>query len=112
MPHYKSPDGSLHFLDSADFAHLIPLGSVQLTSIEEANIEDRNSQVRAFSDLQEKAQAALDRTDAVALRCWKAGLAFPEEWQIYTNALRAIVRASDFDSGRSLPEQPVFPADT
>lgn len=30
MPHYKAPDNSLHFVDSA-FASMLPSGSVQIT---------------------------------------------------------------------------------
>jgi hypothetical protein len=32
--HYKSPDNSVHFLDSAEFEHLLPEGSVQITDEE------------------------------------------------------------------------------
>ena len=32
--HYKTPDNSLHFLDSAEFEHLLPEGSVQITDEE------------------------------------------------------------------------------
>jgi hypothetical protein len=32
--HYKSPDNSLHFLDSAEFEHLLPAGFVQITDEE------------------------------------------------------------------------------
>ena len=32
--HYKAPDNSLHFLDSAEYEHLLPAGSVQITDAE------------------------------------------------------------------------------
>jgi hypothetical protein len=32
--HYKAPDNSLHFLDSADYEYLLPAGSVQITDEE------------------------------------------------------------------------------
>jgi len=32
--HYKAPDNSVHFLDDASFAHLLPAGSVQITDEE------------------------------------------------------------------------------
>jgi hypothetical protein len=32
--HYKSPDNSVHFLDSADYEYLLPAGSVQITDEE------------------------------------------------------------------------------
>ena len=34
MPHYKSPDNSLHFLIDDSFVHLLPAGSVQITDAE------------------------------------------------------------------------------
>jgi len=36
--HYKAPDNSVHFLDSADYEYLLPVGSVQITD-EEAEAE-------------------------------------------------------------------------
>ena len=33
MPHYKAPDNSLHFIDSA-FESMLPAGSVQITDAE------------------------------------------------------------------------------
>ena len=32
--HYKAPDNSVHFLDSAEFEHLLPAGSVTITDEE------------------------------------------------------------------------------
>lgn len=32
--HYKAPDNSVHFLDSAEHAHLLPAGSIQITDAE------------------------------------------------------------------------------
>jgi hypothetical protein len=32
--YYKAPDNSLHFLDSADHKHLLPIGSVEITDAE------------------------------------------------------------------------------
>ena len=32
--HYKAPDNSLHFLDSADYEYLLPAGSIQITDEE------------------------------------------------------------------------------
>ena len=31
---YKAPDNSLHFLDSAEYEHLLPAGSIQITDAE------------------------------------------------------------------------------
>ncbi len=54
------------------------------------------------------AQVALDATDTTALRCFKAGVAFPVEWQTYVKALRDIVRSGKGD----LPVRPSYPAGT
>lgn len=32
--HFKALDNSIHFLDSAEFVHLLPVGSVQITEAE------------------------------------------------------------------------------
>jgi hypothetical protein len=32
--HYKTPDNSLHFLDSAEYEHLLPAGSILITDAE------------------------------------------------------------------------------
>jgi len=34
MPYFKDTDGRLHFLESADFEHLLPAGCVQITDTE------------------------------------------------------------------------------
>lgn len=31
---YKAPDNSLHFLDSTEYEHLLPAGSIQITDAE------------------------------------------------------------------------------
>lgn len=65
----------------------------------------------AHKVLQMAAQTALDATDLVCLRCYKAGVTFPAAWQTYTTALRAIVNGTDTTS-TSLPAQPAYPAGT
>lgn len=42
-----------------------------------------------------QAQSLLEITDAVALRCFKANVAFPSEWQASVIALRAYLAAKD-----------------
>ncbi len=34
MPHYKAPDNSIHFLDSAEYEYMLPAGSVAITDVE------------------------------------------------------------------------------
>jgi hypothetical protein len=57
--------------------------------------------------LAQQALAALSKTDSVAMRCLKAGIAFPAEWQTYVTALRAMVSGA---SAGPLPAQPAYPA--
>ena len=64
-----------------------------------------------WAEYQAKAQAALDKTDMVALRCLKAGVTFPAAWQTYAKELRNIVSASTGNTG-TLPVQPEFPEGT
>lgn len=61
--------------------------------------------------LQQKAHIAMTRADVVAVRCFKAGKPYPEEWFQYSNALRAIDNGTDTTSV-SLPERPPYPAGT
>lgn len=56
-----------------------------------------------------EAQAALDASDMTALRCIKAGVAFPSDWQAYCVTLRAIVTGTQ--SG-PLPARPAYPSGT
>lgn len=67
---------------------------------------------RTWAEYQQLAKAALDRTDLVALRCWKANVPYPVAWQTYTDALRAIIRAPSGDPEQPLPTQPDYPAGT
>lgn len=59
-----------------------------------------------------QAHQALERTDRVAIRCFKAGVAFPAAWISYTQALRTIVTAASVDPTLPLPIQPSYPEGT
>lgn len=56
-----------------------------------------------------QAQALLDKSDLVATRCFKAGIAFPAAWQSYVITLRAILSSAIGDSTQPLPSQPSYP---
>ena len=66
----------------------------------------------AWLEYQMTAQRALDATDVVAMRCFKAVVAFPAEWQAYVKALRVIMAARTGDATQPLPAQPAYPAGT
>jgi len=51
---------------------------------------------------------ALLETDVIAIRCYKAGIPFPTEWQKYTVAVRDIVNGTDTIS-TELPAKPDLP---
>lgn len=87
---------------------LIPYTAPVITPEEAAEIE-RNALWKAF---QQTALTALGVTDAVALRCFKGGVAFPKDWNDYTWELRKIVDAESGDGSQSLPGQPAYPANT
>ena len=52
-----------------------------------------------------EAKAALNKSDLVALRCFKNGVPFPAEWATYCAALRAIV----VSGVGPVPAQPDYP---
>jgi hypothetical protein len=60
--------------------------------------------------LQAQALAALAASDLIALRCFKAGAAFPAAWLAYVQALRAIV--NNPSSAATVPSTPAYPAGT
>jgi hypothetical protein len=60
---------------------------------------------------QGQAAAALFKTDGVAVRCLKAGVAYPANWQTYTADLRAIMATASGTPG-TLPVAPAYPAGT
>lgn len=65
MPHYKSPDNKVHWLESAEHENLLPTGSVQITDeeAEELNAPPPETAEQIIARL----EAALDRhLDAVA----------------------------------------------
>jgi hypothetical protein len=47
--HYKSLNNQLHFLDSVEYEHLLPSGSVQITDEEAAAIRAANAPVLTYA---------------------------------------------------------------
>lgn len=70
-----------------------------------------NAQAAQIAALKSDALKALDTTDIVCLRCYKAAVAFPSAWQTYTAALRSIVNGTDTTS-IALPTRPTYPSGT
>lgn len=69
MPNYKSPNNLVHFLDSSEFEHLLPVGSVPITDEEAEALRP----VAPAPTYQEQRAAAYppiaDQLDAM----WKGG---------------------------------------
>lgn len=47
--YYKSPDNSLHSLDSVEHEHLLPAGSVQITDAQAQQIIEANAPVLTYA---------------------------------------------------------------
>tara|TARA_B110000971_G_scaffold191408_1_gene203019 strand:+ start:2306 stop:2587 length:282 start_codon:yes stop_codon:yes gene_type:complete len=50
MQNYKAPDNSVHFLDSPEFEHLLPTGSVSITDAEASSLNEA-AQTAFFNSL-------------------------------------------------------------
>lgn len=74
MPYYKDLSNKLHFLDSADFEHLIPEGCIEITEAEVdilANPPPTAEQVKAARTAEIK--AALAEIDVKSIRPLRDG---------------------------------------
>jgi len=97
------PDGTLEFFDDTPQAVIEGVQAVYAA---------HDPEQKSSTESKAQAQAELDRTDMVALRCWKAGVPFPSTWQKYTQALRAIIRVAPGEMPPPLPARPDYPAGT
>jgi hypothetical protein len=43
--HYKAPDNSIHFLESTDYEHRLPAGSVQITDAEAEELRPKPAEL-------------------------------------------------------------------
>ena len=116
MPYFKDPSNGLHFLSAEDVNNggeqYLPAGCVAITDADAAAIQNpAPTAAQLHADFVSSAKNALDESDMVAIRCMKAGTAFPSAWQTYTTELRAIINGSDTTS-TSLPTKPAYPAGT
>jgi hypothetical protein len=71
-----------------------------------------NVAAQLWSAYQSTAQAALTEGDMVAIRCAKAGVAYPAAWLARDVKLRAIVSATSGDPTIALPVTPPYPTGT
>lgn len=68
------------------------------------NVREK-SEKELLAEITNEAVLALDKSDMVAIRCIKAGIAFPDEWKIYVEALRDVINGNS----TTLPETPLYP---
>ena len=119
MRYIKDANGEIHAFDETSHAQINLMHSMFFSSgTLNADCTDVSgawplppTAAQLRQQLQAQAQAELSSTDMVAMRCLKAGVAYPTAWQTYTQALRAIANGTDTTSA-ALPVQPAFPAGT
>ena len=91
MPYYKSPDNSLHFLDSVEFEYLLPQGSIQITDEEYATLSAPPEPTQAQLVLAQIATLEASVTDR---RIREAVLGIDNGWLKSLNDNVATLRAS------------------
>ena len=96
-------------LSDANYQAWLALGNKAATT--GAGIE-ANLITDIWKNYQTEAQNLLDKSDITAIRCIKAGVAFPSAWQTYVKELRAIVAATSGDVMIALPVAPAYPVGT
>ena len=110
MSYFKDTNNGVHWLDDDSYSYLLPSGSVIITE-EQAQALLAPTPAQIHEAFVASAQTSLDKTDSVAIRCLKAGVTFPDEWQAYVSALRNIVSGKDVTS-TTLPTVPSYPSGT
>jgi hypothetical protein len=116
--YYIDSEGGLHFLSALDQESAVSLGLVlpdpawSEATPEQISAAQSPSAAQSWASYQARAQEALSKSDIVAIRCVKAGVLFPPEWQAYCISLRAIVGAASGDSTKPLPTRPPYPSGT
>lgn len=110
MKYYKDTSGKVYaFLADGTQDGFIKPGLVPITDAEADAIRNpQPTQEQIHAELVASAKSALNNTDMVCLRCYKAGVPFPADWQTYTANLRAVVNGTL----TTLPTQPAYPAGT
>ena len=90
-----------------------PIGCrhIEMTAAEQSKIAFYDSEktvIRNIKNINRECKSALEKSDAVAIRCVKAGVVFPADWKTYVTSLRAIVNGG----AGPLPAQPAYPVGT
>ena len=106
---FYSESSGWHVIDE-NFVSLLPADCVEKTEAEhQAYVESLavKSDETKLSEFKVTVQAALDASDLVALRAYKAGINFGEEWGAYDQKLRALMAVTEWHGDLALPPQPI-----
>jgi len=98
-----------HVIDE-DFISLLPLGLTEISRDEYDELvaaSQLKSDAAKLSEFKALVQSALDASDLVALRAYKAGINFGEEWGAYDQKLRALMAVTEWHGDLALPPQPI-----
>ena len=76
--YYKDPNNEVHFLEDANFKHLLPANSVAITN-EQAEALRNNAASKTPIDPKDEARYYLNSTDWYVTRFAETGRAIPEE---------------------------------
>lgn len=108
MKYYKKNNGNVFaFEPDGSQDSFITADMVEMTTSEvDAHVNPTPTPEQLQAELVANAQAALSVTDMVFIRCGKAGVAWPSDWQDYVVALRDVVNGTT----STMPVQPAYPA--
>jgi hypothetical protein len=115
MQNYKDTNDGVHALSDTDIANgglnYLPDGCIEITQAQ-ADALTAPTPTQLWQTYQSTAQDALDEGDMVAIRCAKAGVAYPAAWLARDFKLRAIVSATSGDPTIALSANPPYPTGT
>lgn len=109
MLYYKDTENKVHFLDSSDFAYLLPEGSVDITDEEAAALQNpAKTTAQLADDARAKRDALLASTvDTVNAIRWAAMSAEEQAaWAAYRQALLDVPEQAGFPAEIVWPEAP------
>lgn len=109
MKYFVSTDKTeRHVIDEHHVA-LLPVDLIEISKAEYdelVNESNKKTDEQKLDEFKASVQAALDASDLVALRAYKAGVAFGPEWTAYDASLRKLKSVSAFSDDLLLPTKP------
>ena len=107
MDFYLFPDGHAQGFDNPTPDQIAGATKISADQFAQKTMMQVVTPAMAQTQLRAAAQAKLNASDLVALRCFKASVTFPAPWQAYVQALRAIANGTDTTS-TTLPAAPAY----